>query len=179
MMHTDDQPFPLNVVPIKATLRLSSSHKRTATHWGVVRHVRETISEPTLGRRSVHAPQDVVALCTAMQMQAWQQESFMVICLDSQHNVINRDLIEVTRGIVDSSMVHPREVFRTACMAMASSIILVHNHPSGDPTPSSEDRMVTSQLAAAGALLGIPVRDHVIIGMDRYVSFAEAGWMSA
>jgi DNA repair protein RadC len=73
--------------------------------------------------------------------------------------------------------VHPREVFREAIADGAASILLVHNHPSGDPTPSIEDKVVTAQLVAAGTLLGIPVRDHVVIGLGRYVSFAEAGWL--
>lgn len=69
----------------------------------------------------------------------------------------------------------PREVFRAAIVAGAAAVILAHQHPSGDPTPSSADRDITEQLAAAGRLLDIPVHDHVIIGAGRYASFAEAG----
>ncbi len=76
---------------------------------------------------------------------------------------------------LNSSLVHPREVFREAIAERAAAIILVHNHPSGDPTPSADDRNVTDQLVAAGRLLDIPVHDHVIIGRGRYTSFAEAG----
>jgi len=81
----------------------------------------------------------------------------------------------VTRGILTSSLVHPREVFLNAIAARAAAVVLCHNHPSGDPTPSTDDRAVTSQLVAAGRLLDIPVVDHVIIGRGRYTSFAEAG----
>jgi DNA repair protein RadC len=81
----------------------------------------------------------------------------------------------VTRGLLDSSLVHPREVFRAAISEAAAGIILVHNHPSGDPTPSAEDRAVTRQLVAAGQLLDLPVHDHVIVAGDRYLSFATAG----
>lgn len=81
----------------------------------------------------------------------------------------------VTRGTLDTSLVHAREVFRTAVAESAACLILVHNHPSGDPTPSAEDREVTRQLVDAGALLGVPVLDHVIVGDARYVSFVEAG----
>ena len=81
----------------------------------------------------------------------------------------------MTRGILNSSLVHPREVFIYAIVARAAAIILCHNHPSGDPTPSADDRIVTEQLVAAGKLLDIPVLDHVIIGRGRYTSFAEAG----
>ena len=70
---------------------------------------------------------------------------------------------------------HPREVFLAAICASAAAVILVHNHPSGDPTPSAGDRTITEQLVAAGRLLDIPVHDHVIVGAGRYTSFAEAG----
>jgi DNA repair protein RadC len=84
----------------------------------------------------------------------------------------------VTRGTLDTSLVHPREVFRAAVAEASSAVILVHNHPSGDPTPSSEDRDVTRQLADAGRIIGIPVVDHLIVGDARYVSFVEAGLLS-
>jgi DNA repair protein RadC len=100
-------------------------------------------------------------------------EEFHVAVLDAQHR-LERD-ITVTRGILNSSLVHPREVFREAIAERAAAIVLVHNHPSGDPTPSTDDRLVTEQLVAAGRLLDIPVHDHVIVGRGRYVSFAEAG----
>jgi len=87
---------------------------------------------------------------------------------------LERDVL-VTRGILNSSLVHPREVFREAIAERAAAIILVHNHPSGDPTPSADDRAVTAQLVAAGRLLDIPVHDHIIVGRGRYASFAEAG----
>jgi DNA repair protein RadC len=73
--------------------------------------------------------------------------------------------------------VHPREVFRPAIVEAAAGIIVVHNHPSGDPTPSAEDRAVTRQLVAAGRLLDLPVYDHVIVAGDRWVSLAAAGLM--
>jgi DNA repair protein RadC len=81
----------------------------------------------------------------------------------------------VTRGLLNSSLVHPREVFRPAIAEAAAGIIVVHNHPSGDPTPSAEDRAATKQLVAAGQLLDMPVYDHVIIAGDRFVSFAASG----
>ena len=136
---------------------------------------RRTAAEPHGDRIAVNSPQDVVA-AFAPHLEALPVEEFHVAILDAQHH-LERDVL-VTRGILDSSLVHPREVFREAIAERAASIILVHNHPSGDPTPSPEDRMVTSQLVAAGTLLGIPVRDHVVIGRGRYVSFAEAGWLS-
>jgi DNA repair protein RadC len=98
------------------------------------------------------------------------QEEFHALLLNSRHRVMREVL--VTRGIVDASLIHAREVFRPAVSEGASGVILVHNHPSGDPTPSAEDRAVTRQLAAAGRALGIPVLDHVVIGRAGYVSLA-------
>ncbi len=102
-------------------------------------------------------------------------EVFWILALNAQHQVIRNRPLSISRGILDSAMVHPREVFRTAIQANAASIIAVHNHPSGDPTPSTEDKMITISLKAAGTLLGIPLRDHVVIGGGRYVSFSAAG----
>jgi DNA repair protein RadC len=107
------------------------------------------------------------------RLQDLPAEEFHVAVLDTQHR-LERD-ITVTRGTLNSSLVHPREVFREAIAERAAAIILVHNHPSGDPTPSADDRLVTEQLVGAGRLLDIPVHDHIIIGRGRYTSFAEAG----
>jgi DNA repair protein RadC len=109
----------------------------------------------------------------APRMEGLTVEEFHVAILDAQHR-LERDVL-VSRGILNSSLVHPREVFREAIAERAASIVLVHNHPSGDPNPSVDDRAITSQLVAAGRLLDIPIQDHVVIGRGRYVSFAEAG----
>jgi DNA repair protein RadC len=95
------------------------------------------------------------------------------LALDTQSQVLRAVL--VTRGLLNSSLVHPREVFRPAIAEAAAGIIVVHNHPSGDPTPSAEDRAITRQLVAAGRLLDLPVHDHIIIAGDRFLSFATAG----
>jgi DNA repair protein RadC len=120
----------------------------------------------------VRTPRDVVEYF-APRMEDLPVEEFHVAVLDAQHR-LERD-ITITRGILNSSLVHPREVFREAIAERAAALILVHNHPSGDPSPSADDRTVTEQLVAAGRLLDIPVHDHVIIGRGRYTSFAEAG----
>jgi len=120
----------------------------------------------------LRAPRDVWR-AFAPQLEDLPVEEFHVAILDAQHR-LERDVC-VTRGILNSSLVHPREVFREAIAERAAAIILLHNHPSGDPTPSADDRSVTEQLVAAGRLLDIPVHDHVIIGRGRYLSFAEAG----
>jgi len=117
-------------------------------------------------------PEDVARL-VGPRMRDLQVEEFHLLALDTRSRVL-RDVL-VTRGLLDSSLVHPREVFRAAIAEAAAGIILVHNHPSGDPTPSAEDRAVTRQLVAAGQLLDLPVHDHVIVAGDRFVSFATAG----
>ncbi len=120
----------------------------------------------------VRGPGDVHRLC-APRLRDLPVEEFHVLALGSQSQVL-ADLL-ITRGLLNSALVHPREVFRAAIAEAAAGIIVVHNHPSGDPTPSGEDRDVTQQLVEAGRLLDVPVFDHVIVGGDRFVSFAEAG----
>jgi DNA repair protein RadC len=120
----------------------------------------------------IRDPEDVVRLFRG-RLRDLQVEEFHLLALDSQSQVLREVLI--TRGLLNSSLVHPREVFRPAIAEAAAGIIVVHNHPSGDPTPSAEDRTVTRQLAEAGRLLDLPLYDHVVIAGDRYLSFATAG----
>jgi DNA repair protein RadC len=127
-------------------------------------------SRPALPR--IREPEDVVRLLEG-RLRDLQVEEFHLLALDSQSQVMREVL--VTRGLLNSSLVHPREVFRPAIAEAAAGIIVVHNHPSGDPTPSAEDRAVTRQLVSAGQLLDLPLYDHVIIAGDRFVSFAAAG----
>ena len=102
------------------------------------------------------------------------QESFMVILLDTKNKPIGIPR-ECTRGLLDTSLVHPREVFREAVRDSAASVILGHNHPSGDPTPSKEDIDITRRLIEAGKILGIRILDHVICGRP---SDATPGYVS-
>jgi DNA repair protein RadC len=101
------------------------------------------------------------------------QEEFHVVTLDTKHKPIHTH--RVTVGTLDASLVHPREVFRPAIRDAASAVILVHNHPSGDPTPSREDHQVTRQLTDAGGLLGITVLDHIIVARQKTLSIREHG----
>lgn len=102
-------------------------------------------------------------------------EVFWILALTVQRKIIMNRPLTVSRGTLTGTLVHPREVFRLAIQANAAGVIAVHNHPSGDPTPSPEDRAITGQLVAAGGILGIPLVDHVVIGGGRYVSFSETG----
>ena len=120
----------------------------------------------------IREPEDVARLFQP-RLRDLQVEEFHLLALDSQSQVLRQVL--VTRGLLNSSLVHPREVFRAAIAEAAAGIIVVHNHPSGDPTPSTEDRTITRQLAEAGRLLDLPLYDHVVIAGDRFVSFAAAG----
>jgi len=99
-------------------------------------------------------------------------EEFCIVTLDTKHRPIR--IVRITRGTLTASLVHPREVFRPAIVDCAGAIFLVHNHPSGDPTPSPEDRAVTRRLKDVSALIGIQILDHLVIG-DTVLSMAEHG----
>jgi DNA repair protein RadC len=133
---------------------------------------RRAAAEAPESRVPIRGPEDVFRRMGPL-LRDLRQEEFHALLLNSQHRVI-RDL-PVTRGILDASLIHPREVFRGAILESAAAIVLVHNHPSGDPTPSPEDRHVTRQLAAAGRTIGIPVLDHVILGDGEFTSLAKEG----
>lgn len=133
---------------------------------------RRLAREGPAERGRIQGPGDVYERC-APALRDLDYEEFRVLLMNTQHAVLSE--LTVTRGILDASVVHPREVFKPAVVESAAALILVHNHPSGDPAPSADDRKVTRQLVAAGEVLGIPVLDHVVIGDARYVSFVEAG----
>jgi DNA repair protein RadC len=135
---------------------------------------RRAVEEERAARERVRCAADVYALMR-LGLRDLAHEEFHVLLLNTQNEVLRN--LQVTRGTLDASLVHPREVFRAAIAEAAASVILVHNHPSGDPTPSAEDRAVTRQLRSAGSIVGIEVLDHVVIGERRYVSFAESGMM--
>jgi len=99
------------------------------------------------------------------------KEHFMILHLDSKNKIIKDEIVFV--GTLNSSLIHPREIFKSAIKESANSIIVVHNHPSGDPEPSNEDKLVTEKLFEAGELLGIKVLDHVIVGRNGYYSFND------
>ena len=102
-----------------------------------------------------------------------KRECFFILLLDSKNKVIREE--KISEGTLSSALVHPREAFTSAVRESAASLILVHNHPSGDPAPSREDEEITGRLVEGGRLLGIAVLDHLIIGKGRYYSFADQG----
>ena len=128
--------------------------------------------QPITLQRKLTCRADCAALLIPL-LESEPSEVFMVLCLTTKNHLIGCH--EVSRGTLDATLVHPREVFKIAMLANAFRIILGHNHPSGDPTPSPDDMEMTQRLVSAGDLLGIAVLDHVIVGDGRTFSFREAG----
>jgi DNA repair protein RadC len=123
-------------------------------------------------RLQVRSPEDVAALLM-VEMGPLDQEQLRVLLLDTRHQVVRH--VVVYQGNVSTSLVRVGELFREAVRENCAAVILVHNHPSGDPTPSPEDVAVTKEVVAAGRLLSIEVLDHLVIGRQRYVSMRERG----
>lgn len=109
-------------------------------------------------------------------LRTLRRELFKVVLLDAKHAILREET--VSEGSLTLSVVHPREVFSLAVKESAAAVIFLHNHPSGDPTPSHEDRLLTARLVSAGEVLGIRVLDHLVIGDGRYISFADQGWLT-
>ena len=133
---------------------------------------RRAVADRPAAEDRIRGPGDVFRRM-GPRLRDLDREEFHVLLLTSQHKVIREVL--VTRGILDASLIHPREVFKPAIIESAAAVILLHNHPSGDPAPSGEDRAVTRQLVDAGRTIGIPVLDHVILGDTGFTSMSELG----
>jgi DNA repair protein RadC len=133
---------------------------------------RRLASAPLERGQAIRSPADVQRHFQPRWRER-RRESFHALQLDGRHRLTSVD--EVSVGTLTASLVHPREVFREAIRNAAAALLLVHHHPSGDPSPSPEDRSVTERLVAAGRLLGIRVVDHVIVADSGYFSFEEAG----
>ncbi len=130
----------------------------------------ESFSEDT--KHKISSPEDVYRRIYP-RMREQKKESFIELCLDTKNQIIREETISV--GSLNANVVHPREVFKTALAESAAHIIVAHNHPSGDPTPSREDIEITKKLVETGKIIGIDVLDHVIIGDGRHFSMKEAG----
>ncbi|HET6477509.1 MAG TPA: DNA repair protein RadC [Dehalococcoidales bacterium] len=128
--------------------------------------------QSTEKRETVKTPEDVVALVRS-RLKGKKKEYFLALLLDTRNQLIR--VAEISVGSLDSSIVHPREVFKEAVAASAASAIFVHNHPSGDPEASEDDLNLTKRLAEAGEIMGIDVLDHVIIGEEKYLSLKREG----
>ena len=133
------------------------------------KHISQLEGDVTI----IRSPEDVYRLFK--HMDALTQEHLAVAYLTSKNTVIKTETIFI--GSLNASIVHPREVFRPAVKLPCASIVVAHNHPSGDPTPSQEDINVTKRLTEAGSALGINVLDHIIIGRNKHTSLKEKGYM--
>lgn len=143
---------PAKATQIKAALELS-------------RRLEADASEKP--RPVLRAPEDVVAEVRS-QLKGKKKEHFLVLCLDTRNRLVDRKLVSM--GSLDTSIVHPREVFKEAISSCAASVIFAHNHPSGDPEPSKEDIELTKRLAKAGEIVGIDVLDHIVVCDEGFVS---------
>jgi len=168
-------------------LRGSTGGPKNARRWSrpgdalTHRESRRLAAALALGRRAatalpakrfrVFGPSDVVSYL-GPRLRSLPHEEFYLLILNVRHEVLETRLI--SRGILDASLVHPREVFAPALVARAAAVVFAHNHPSGDPTPSPEDHRITHQLTAAGELLGIRVLDHLVIGNPGWESIRLA-----
>jgi DNA repair protein RadC len=124
------------------------------------------------GRFNIKGPEDCAKFMMD-EMRFLEQEHFICLYLNTKNQIIARETI--FKGSLNASIVHPREVFKEALRRSACSIICLHNHPSGDPTPSREDIEVTKRLVECGKIIGIEILDHIIIGEHKYVSLKEKG----
>jgi DNA repair protein RadC len=133
---------------------------------------RRTLIRPAAARLKFESPREV-ATYLLPQFGAKPVEQFGVVLLDTKHHLLRTALVSI--GTLDSSPAHPREVFREATAASAAAVVLFHNHPSGDPTPSADDCDLTARLLQAGRIIGIKVLDHIILADTKYFSFKETG----
>jgi len=134
--------------------------------------ISKRMSSLKIEKIKISSPDDA-AVIMMEEMRYYQKEYFKIILLDTKNNV--KKISEISVGSLSSSIVHPREVFYEAVVNLASSIILVHNHPSGECEPSNEDIVLTNRLDECGKILGIKILDHIIIGDGVYFSFKEEG----
>ena len=133
---------------------------------------RRTLARSPAERTLLRSPRDVAAYLLP-RYGAGLVEQFGLLMLDTKHRVLRATVLSI--GTLDASLVHPREVFRAAAAAGAAALVLFHNHPSGDPTPSMDDVALTERMVQAGTLMGIDVIDHVVLADVRYFSFKESG----
>jgi len=145
----------------------ASQAERLAAAFALGRAV-EQARRPLGGR--LRSPARVAALL-APELRGLVRETFHVLMLDAKHRLFARE--KVSEGTLTTSLVHPREVFRPAIRLAAAAVVVVHNHPSGDPEPSGEDLAVTRRLVEVGQLLGIPLLDHVVVADGAWVSIRD------
>lgn len=135
---------------------------------------RRLTKAPAEKKPYIKSPEDAAALLME-EMRFLDREHFKVLLLNTKNQVITLEIVSI--GTLNSSAVHPRELFKSAIRKSAAAVVLVHNHPSGDPSPSREDMDVTRRLKEAGEIMGIEVLDHIIIGDGKFISFKAKGML--
>lgn len=138
--------------------------------WVTVRLVKE--KSVLYGRRKISTPKDAMELVNGF-LEYCDREQLVVCSLDTKNQPTAMEVVSI--GTVNSSLIHPREIFKTSIISNASSLIVFHNHPSGDPKPSEEDKNITIRLKEAGQILGIELLDHIIVADDKFCSLKEKG----
>ena len=137
---------------------------------------RRVLGNTRRPKTRISSPKEVSDYVSAL-LKGLEKEHFLVLHLDAKNRLIGQEMVSV--GILDSAYAHPREIFQGAIVAGAKSVIVAHNHPSGDPSPSKEDKEITKRLQSAGKILGIELLDHVIVGDGGFVSMREEGLFAA
>lgn len=161
------------------TLGVSLKKAESIVKDGTPTGTREKALEEYARRRRAFDPRPVIDGARAAaghidsKIRGALKEHFMVLCLNARRQLVHTETVSI--GTLSASLVHPREVFSAAIKAGCAAIVAVHNHPSGDPSPSAEDREATRRLQRAGELLGIPLADHVVVSSSSFFSFRESG----
>ncbi len=160
------QAHPMELAKVKGISQATAVRIKAALHLGL------RLNLPNEERPTINSPADAAALVQS-EMSLLEKEHLRVLLLDRRNRVL--DIVEVYQGSVNSSQVRVGEIFQAAVGRLASALVVVHNHPSGDPTPSPDDVAVTRAIVQAGKLLDIEVLDHLVIGQGRWVSLKERG----
>ena len=150
------------LVKIKGIGRAKATQIKAALELG-----RRLFSQEEIRGKTIQTAEDVYKIMRA-EFKNKKKEHFKLVLLNTRNQIIRK--VSVTKGTLNTSLIHPREVFKSALSHSAASVILVHNHPSGDPRPSDDDIKITKRLIEAGKIMGIEVHDHVIMAGDRYTS---------
>lgn len=140
-----------------------------------VKLIKEKGALYELDSKQIQSPETAYNIINeVMEFETLTKEHFVIATLNSKNNVMGIHVIHI--GSLNASIVHPREVYQQAILNNAASIVCYHNHPSGDPSPSNEDKLVTKKLVEAGKILGIELMDHIVVGSNgRFVSLKEKG----
>jgi len=161
--------------PLTVRPKRLSTPKPTFKPYGVPRY-RLTLVAESSGLAPSGPIQTSIAAATLLQpcFEGLDREHFLVCGLNAKHRIIGINIVSI--GSLTLAIVHPQEVFKPLILMNAATFICAHNHPSSDPTPSPEDRVLTQRLRQGAEILGITLLDHVVLGEERYFSFADQGW---